>query len=117
MELNLNLDDADFCTNDKRSTTKIDTTYVPRQCPPNWFSNCDSEDNSDQSLLELRFKADSAFMKKNYLEAITLYNQILGEPANYKVTKFLVKPFSTLDRYLLSNINLNTVTSFNETGS
>ena len=101
MELNLNLDDADFCTTDKRSTTKIDTTYVPRQCPPNWFSNCDSEDNSDQSLLELRFKADSAFMKKNYLEAITLYNQILGDPANYKVTKFLVKPFSTLERYFV----------------
>ena len=89
MELNLNLDDDDFCQTDKGSTTKFDTTYVPRQCPPNWFCNSESQDNTDQSLLRLRFMADSAFMKKNYLEAIKLYNQVLIEPANNQVTKLL----------------------------
>ena len=90
MELNLNLDDDDFYKNDKESGTKIDFEYQPRQCLPNWFFKSDNPIESNQDLLKLRFAADNAYMKKNYLEAIRICNQIIKEPNNYKVIEFVI---------------------------
>ena len=90
MELNLNLDDDDFYKNDKESGSKIDLKYHPRQCLPNWFFKSDNEAENNQNLLKLRFAADNAYMKKNYLEAIRICNQIINEPNHYKVMKFVI---------------------------
>ena len=85
MELNLNLDDEDFCKNDRRLGVKGDTVYEPRQCQPNWFCTTSTHQKSNQYVQELRFAADNAYTKKNYQESIKICNQILDEPEYHKV--------------------------------
>ena len=91
MELNLNLDDEDFYKNDKEQGTTVDSEYQARQCSPNWFLNSHNQIVNNQYLLELRFAADNAYMKKDYLEAIRLCNKIIEEPEHHKVTKTVVR--------------------------
>ena len=87
MELCLNLDDDDFCEIEKRPKEKETIAYIPKQCNPNWFLNNENKViTPDQTLTDLKFAADSAFMKKNFTEAIDLYNKILHVPYNNKVT-------------------------------
>ena len=109
MELNLNLDDDDFYKNDKESGTKIDFEYQPRQCLPNWFFKSDDTIDNNQNLLKLRFAADNAYMKKNYLEAIQICNQIFNEPNHHKVIKFVWVEFTYTIGDFITAINKLTI--------
>ena len=87
MELCLNLDDDDFCEIEKRPKEKDNIAYTPKKCHPNWFLNNENKIITPaQTLSDLKYAADSAFMKKHFIKAIDLYNKILHEPYNNKVT-------------------------------
>ena len=99
MELRLNLDDDDFQSSTKQPELKSNITYVPKQCSPNWFlEKANISDGTNQSVVELKFAADIAFMKKNFGEAISLYTKVLEESSKHKVTSSLLNNQLKVDK-------------------
>ena len=86
MELLLNLDDEDFHSSSKQSECDDDISYVPKQCSPNWFMKNRNSECEDTEIIEIKFRADYEFMKKNYSAAINLYTKVLEKSSNHKVT-------------------------------
>ena len=88
MELCLNLDDEDFVEIKKKCSHNENTSYIPKQCPANWFSETNEANrHSPQKMSELKFAADRAYTKKDFNGAIDIYKTILEESGFNRVSK------------------------------
>ena len=88
MELCLNLDDEDFVEIEKKCSHNENTSYIPKQCPANWFSEINEANrHSPQKMSELKFAADRAYTTKDFNGAIDIYKTILEESGFNRVSK------------------------------